>query len=162
MAKCETKYWGKLEYADDSPIDFPAGIPGFEQERRFVLIGQRTLDPLVFLQSLTTPGLCFLALNVRIVSPAYNLRISDEDLLTLGLAGRRQPPIGPDLACLALVHFDEDEITANLLAPIVIHIAARRGCASHPGRLRLLDPAPDRPGRGAGMRVTGGGQRPLC
>jgi flagellar assembly factor FliW len=127
MANCETKYWGKLEYADDAPIDFPAGIPGFEQERRFVLIGQRTLDPLVFLQSLTTPSLCFLALNVRIVSPGYTLRISDEDLLTLGLAGRHQPPIGPDLACLAVVHFDENEITANLLAPIVIHIPGRRG-----------------------------------
>jgi flagellar assembly factor FliW len=127
MAKCETKYWGKLDYAEDSVIDFPAGIPGFEQERRFVLIGQRKLDPLVFLQSLATPTLCFLAVNARIVSPDYGLRISDEDMALLELAGARQPSIGPALACLALVHFDEKEVTANLLAPIVIHIPARRG-----------------------------------
>jgi flagellar assembly factor FliW len=106
-------------------IDFPAGIPGFEQERRFILIEQQALDPLVFLQSLVSPALCFLALHARVVCPDYKFRMSDEDLELLGLPG--QPPIGPDLACLTLIHLDEKDITANLLAPIVIHVSARRG-----------------------------------
>ncbi len=127
MAKCETKYWGQLDYSQDAVIDFPAGIPGFEQERRFVLIEQRELDPLVFLQSLTTPTLCFLSLHVRVVCRDYKLSISDEYLETLGLQRTSQPSIGPKLACLALLHIDENEITTNLLAPIVIHIPARRG-----------------------------------
>lgn len=145
--KCETKYWGQLDYTEDSVIDFPAGIPGFEQEQRFILVEQQTLDPLVFLQSLATPALCFLALHVRVVCPDYKFRMSDEDLETLGLPGMRQPPIGPELACLTLIHLEEKDITANLLAPIVIHIPARRGTQailagtdySHQHRIDLVE-----------------------
>ncbi len=126
MAKCETKYWGQLEYSEDSAIEFPAGLPGFEQERRFVLIEQRPLDPLLFIQSLSTPALCFVALHVRVVCPDYRLRMSTEDREVLALPEGRQHPLGPDLACLTLVHLDEDEITVNLLAPIVIHVPVRR------------------------------------
>ncbi len=127
MAKCETKYWGQLDFNENSVIEFPAGIPGFEQERRFVLIEQRPLDPLIFLQSLSTSDLCFVALNVRILRPDYRLRMSAADLNILGLPETRQNAAGPDLACLSLVHLDENEVTANLLAPIVIHVPTRRG-----------------------------------
>ena len=126
MANCESKYWGPLDYCEDSVIDFPAGIPGFEQERHFVLIEQRALDPLVFLQSLATPTLCFPAVHVRAVRPDYQLRISAEELDLVRLPGGRQPLIGRELTCLALVHIAPDEMTANLLAPIVINVPARR------------------------------------
>ncbi len=147
MATCETKYWGQLDYSEDSVIDFPAGIPGFEQERRFILVEQKPLDPLVFLQSLGTPALCFLSLHVRVVCPDYKFQMSDEDLEVLGLPARCQPPIGPELACLTLVHIEESDITANLLAPIVIHIPSRRGLQpilagtdySHQHRLDLVE-----------------------
>jgi flagellar assembly factor FliW len=147
MTYCETKYWGALEYPEDSAIEFPAGIPGFERERQFVLIEQKELDPLVFLQSLATPCLCFPALHVRVVCPDYQLRISAEEMELAGFANGRQPPIGGELACLALVHIDENEITANLLAPIVINIAARRAVQailagtdySHQHRIDLVE-----------------------
>jgi len=126
MANCEAKYWGSLDYCEDSVLDFPAGIPGFEQERQFVLIEQRALDPLVFLQSLATPTLCFPAVHVRTVRPDYQLRISAEELEIVRLPGGRQPLIGRELTCLALVHIGPDELTANLLAPIVINVPARR------------------------------------
>jgi flagellar assembly factor FliW len=149
MATCDTKYWGQLGYTEDSIIDFPAGIPGFEQEHRFILIEQQALDPLVFLQSLATPALCFLALHARVVCPDYKFRMSEEDLELLGLSGTRQPAIGPDLACLTLIHLDEKDITANLLAPIVIHIPARRGAQailagtdySHQHRIEAVEAA---------------------
>ena len=149
MAKCDTKYWGELAYTEDSVIDFPAGIPGFEQERQFILIEQQALDPLVFLQSLATPALCFLAVHARVVCPEYEFRMSEEDLEVLGLPGMRQPPIGPELACLTLIHLDEENVTANLLAPIVIHIPARRGAQailagtaySHQHRIELIEAA---------------------
>ena len=127
MATCETKYWGQLGYTEDSVIDFPAGIPGFEQERRFILIEQQALAPMVFLQSLATPTLCFLSLHVRIVDPDYSLLLDADDLALLGFRGAEAPSIGPELACLTLVRFDEKEISANLLAPIAIHIPTRRG-----------------------------------
>jgi flagellar assembly factor FliW len=147
MATSETKYWGLLDYTEDSVIDFPAGIPGFEQEQQFILVEQQALDPLVFLQSLATPALCFLALHVRVVCPDYKFRMSEEDLEVLGIPGTRQPPIGPDLACLTLIHIEEKDITANLLAPIVIHVPARRGMQailagtdySHQHRIDLVE-----------------------
>jgi flagellar assembly factor FliW len=127
MAQCETKFWSKLDFDENSVIEFPSGIPGFEQEKRFILIEQQALKPLVFLQSLSTPTLCFVAVHAQVVCAGYKLEIPAEDLEALGLPASWKPSIGTEVACLAIVHMEEDAVTANLLAPIVILIAERKG-----------------------------------
>lgn len=127
MPRCQTKYLGEVVYGDDAVIEFPAGIPGFEPERRFLLLAAPDLKPIVFMQSLMTPELCFTTLPVLSVIADYKLSISDEDLHLLGLAPGSQPLIGKEVACLAVIHFSEQAATANLLAPLVIHLKSRRG-----------------------------------
>jgi flagellar assembly factor FliW len=117
-----TKYFGTVDYRDESVICFPHGLPGFAEETQFLLIDQPVNEPLVFLQSLSRPDLCFLALPVLAVYPGYQLSTPAEDLATLGLPEDRQPEIGAELSCLAIVSLAEDRPpTANLLAPVVIH-----------------------------------------
>lgn len=123
MPSCETTHFGRLEYAPPSTLDFLEGLPGFESERQFVVVQQPQSHPLVFLQSLETPGLCFPALPVRVVDPAYEPRISDADRELLGFDG--QPSIADDALILALISVHEEEPTANLLAPIVVNIGTR-------------------------------------
>ena len=60
MLSCQTKYFGALPYEPSAVIEFPEGIPAFEDQRKFILIDREDLKPLVFMQSLETPGLCFL------------------------------------------------------------------------------------------------------
>ncbi|HTP88016.1 MAG TPA: flagellar assembly protein FliW [Bryobacteraceae bacterium] len=126
MPECRTKYFETMEYTGDSVIRLPNGLPGFEQECEFVLIDQPINRPLVFVQSLATPDLCFVALPVLSVDPEYRLLISPEDLEAMGLNASAQPAIGKDVACLVIVSFGEDRLmTANLLAPLVINLSTR-------------------------------------
>jgi len=121
MATCTTRNFGALEYGDKSVIRFPAGLPGFENEREFVFIQQPQHRPLLFLQSLSTPRLCFVVVPVLSIDPDYELQMRAEDLELIGFPPTAQPRIGRDVFCGAIVSAgDEDAPTANLRAPVVI------------------------------------------
>jgi flagellar assembly factor FliW len=96
-------------------LEFPHGIPAFEAEKSFRLIAR---DPLLFLESETTPGLSFLLLPVTLIEPGYKLALSPEDREAIGAS------VGSSLLCLAVITAAEDlPPTANLLAPVVVNLA---------------------------------------
>src|SRR5579872_4975287 len=103
MPSVQTKYFGTLSYEPDAPLEFPQGLPGFEERRRFLALQFADTQPLVFLQSLEDPGLCFITLPVLAVDPHYQLRVSNEDRERAGLAPGRPLKIGEDVLCLAVV-----------------------------------------------------------
>lgn len=95
-------------------LDFPHGIPAFENETRFRLIDR---EPLLFLESEKNPKLSFLLLPVALIEPDYKLAMSAEDRDAIGASGDSR------LMCLAVVTAAEDSPpTANLLAPVVINL----------------------------------------
>jgi len=103
-------------------IAFPAGLPGFAQCRRFLPLEDASRKPLMFLQSLEEPQLCFLTLPISAVDPAYRLKINAEDLALIGL--EKQPGPGDTAECWVIIAFGEDHIPfANLLAPLLINRA---------------------------------------
>ncbi len=131
MLSANTKYFGKLSYREESVFDFPFGLPAFEHEKQFVLIESATHAPLVFLQSLAKPALCFLAFPILVVDRDYQLEVAREDLEALGLDPERQPALGSEALVLALVSLhDGISATANLMAPIVVNLKSRLGLQS--------------------------------
>jgi len=118
----ETRKFGRISYEEGSEIDFPAGLPGFEERHRFLAVQLPDSKPLVFLQSLDDPGLCFVTVPALAVEPGFRLRVSPEDLERLGFPTGRQPRIGPDVLCLALLSVRPSGPTANLLAPVVVNV----------------------------------------
>jgi flagellar assembly factor FliW len=99
-------------------LEFPNGIPAFENERRFSLIDR---DPLLFLESETSPGLSFLLLPIALIDPDYRLALPDEDRKTIGASENSS------LLCLAMITAAEDlPPTANLLAPVVVNLDSGR------------------------------------
>jgi flagellar assembly factor FliW len=95
-------------------LDFPHGIPAFENETRFRLIDR---EPLLFLESEKNPKLSFLLLPVALIEPDYKLAMSAEDRDAIGASGDSR------LMCLAVITAAEDSPpTANLLAPVVINL----------------------------------------
>jgi len=133
MFSVETKYFGTLPYTEEAVFEFPHGIPGFEEEKGFVLIeapGREAGNsaPLVFLQSMARAGLCFAAFPVLVVDRDYELAIAPEDLEQLGLDPGRRPDLGAEVTVLALVSLHDNAlVTANLMAPIVLNLKTRRG-----------------------------------
>jgi flagellar assembly factor FliW len=128
MASLLTKYFGLMECDAAAIVEFPMGLPAFEQERNFLIIEQPSMAPLLFLQSVTQPDLCFLTVPVLTLDPEYRLAIVPEDLRRLGFGEDSQPAPGGSLLCLALIAAAENgPPTANLWAPVVINLAARTG-----------------------------------
>jgi flagellar assembly factor FliW len=151
MPEFRTRYFGEITYLPESVIEFPLGLPGFENERRFLLVEQELNKPIVFLQSLSRPELCFITVPVQGILPGYELTLSAEELHTLELAEDRQPVVGEDVIHLAVVSLAEGHPpTANLLAPIVINWRKRLAVQSvqtdssyshqHPLLARDLEP----------------------
>lgn len=125
MPSIDTRF-GNLEYQEDARIEFPWGLPGFEEARWFVLVDQPESRPLVFLQSLEQRDLCFMTLPVADVAPDYRLAVLPEDLERLGLEHTRQPEPWEALV-LAIVCAAEDQPpTVNLLGPVVINRYTRK------------------------------------
>ncbi|HSW49802.1 MAG TPA: flagellar assembly protein FliW [Bryobacteraceae bacterium] len=128
MPRLQTRYFGAVDYGEESVYNLPHGLPGFEGEREFLFIEQPANKPLVFVQSLATPELCFLAVAARVLAPDYRLILSAEDLAELGLSPDGQPEIGPELLCLLILSVEEGApATVNLLSPLVVNLRLRRG-----------------------------------
>lgn len=131
MPEALTRHFGLISYVDDATLLFPEGLPAFEDARRFILIDQPATSPIAFLQSLESQDLCFAVLPVLAADPAYSLQISPEELEVLGLDATRQPRIGEDAGCFAILSAAENcPPTANLLAPVVINLSNGVGLQS--------------------------------
>jgi flagellar assembly factor FliW len=122
MPFLNTKNLGAISWEPASEIEFPCGLPGFEDCRRFVAVHFGHTDPLIFLQSVEDAALCFITLPVRAVEPDYRLAVGEEDLGLVGLPADRSPRIGEDVHCLAVLSVRETGTTANLLAPVIINL----------------------------------------
>ena len=119
MRKITTTRFGEIEEDESKIVHFAAGLPAFEDEHEFIII------PYVFLQSVTTPDLAFLMAIPFIFFPDYEFRLEDDVLESLAL--ERQE----DLLLYTLLTIpgkDIREMTANLLAPIVINSRTNEGC----------------------------------
>ena len=127
MAKCLTKSHGEIEYSEDVVMHFSEGLFGFESETRFLPIEVPALHPLLFLQSVDRQGLCFITLPILVIDPFYRLNLSPSDLELAGLPPGRQPAIGEDVLCLAILTLHQDAPgTANLIAPLVMNLHTRQ------------------------------------
>jgi flagellar assembly factor FliW len=119
-------HFGPIAVDEESVIEFPEGLPGFEERRRFLPLQAPDQSGLVFLQSLECGELCFLALPVQTVRPDYEVILTPEDRQILALPGGGTPVIGQDVAALAILSLAEGrEPTVNLRSPVVIHIGTR-------------------------------------
>lgn len=112
MSRFATKYFGHIEWPDEALLVFPEGLPGFEHERRFARFEPERYAPLIFLQSASTPELCFLAAPVETIDPSYKLDAEAEELRAIHATG-------VDVMVL-LTAREGSPATANLLAPIAI------------------------------------------
>jgi flagellar assembly factor FliW len=137
-----SKHLGEIEWDRDSELVLPAGLPGFEDQRRMVAVEIPAQRPLVFLQSAEKPEVCFVSLPVRTIRPDYELALNEEDRTALEIGAESRPEIGADLLCLALLFPSSGGLEANLGAPVIINLHNLRcvqsqGSESAPCHFRL-------------------------
>ncbi|WP_396623532.1 flagellar assembly protein FliW [Luteitalea sp.] len=113
--------FGTFDVAPSDVVSFPAGLPGFEECRQFVVLSSRELEPFKCLQSVEGPSASFLAVDPRRAFPDYRSGLSDVDRARLG------DPDEDALVWLAVVTVQAEQTVVNLRAPIVINPARMLG-----------------------------------
>jgi flagellar assembly factor FliW len=120
VTRVETAF-GAFDVAPEDIVSFPAGLPGFEECRRFVVLSSRELDPFKCLQSVDGPSASFLAVDPRRAFPDYRCALSDVDRARLG------EPDESQLVWLAVVTVQAEQTLVNLRAPVVVNPARMLG-----------------------------------
>jgi len=118
--KIETSRFGSIEVKDDSIIEFPWGIPGFESIKRYVLIEHRE-GPFQWLQAVDEPSLAFVVCLPEVIGISYE--VPPSCLETIGAKTRE------DVIILNLISFDRDKnvIRFHLRSPLVFNVHEKKG-----------------------------------
>ena len=120
--KLETERFGEVSYSQEEILSFPRGIPAFETNHSWILIG-RDDSAIKWLQSLDDPELALPVTSPDAIQPDYNARIPDDELQLIGSKNYS------DLALLIVVSIPEAapwNMTANLRAPILINLKTHK------------------------------------
>lgn len=126
----DTTRFGTLEVADDELVVFDDGLPGFRGRRTMVLLGGGELPgaehegshSLFWLQDVTDPDLAFMTIVPWAAYPEYDIDIEPTEVGGAAI---------DDLCVLAIVTVRRENggvrLTSNLLAPVVINTASKKG-----------------------------------
>lgn len=107
--------FGTFPVAAADIVHFAHGVPGFESCRQFVLISAPELLPFACLHGIDAPEPSFLTLDPRQIVAGY------QPVLSAAERARLAATSDEPLLWLAVVHVNDEVVTANLRAPIVIN-----------------------------------------
>ena len=117
---------GEVDVSADRILNFPAGLPGFEACRQFALLHAEGNDApqLFMLQSLDDADVGFTVTTPDILGLNYEFPLSDDEVAGLQLGN------ADDASVLLIVSRGEpgaSPVRANVMAPLVVNTATRRG-----------------------------------
>lgn len=120
--KIETERFGEVSYSQEEVLFFPRGIPAFETNHNWILVGSDE-SAIKWLQSAEDGSLALPVTSPDAIQPDYNARIPEDELTLIG-------SVNPsDLALLIVVSIPELapwNMTANLRAPILINLKTHK------------------------------------
>ena len=122
----KTKFFGEVDIDDGKILDFPNGIIGFEDFKKFAIIydiDDESESKISWLQSVEEPTLALPVVDPLAIVTEYSPMIEDELLKPLG------NPADEDLLCLLVMTVPSDmtKVTANLKAPVIINSKTNKG-----------------------------------
>lgn len=119
--KIETARFATVEISDKAVINFPKGIAPFGSDLDFVIIAPEAEGPTAWLQSCDIPELAFWVGQLVRLFPEYDLDLDSAYIREMEVMSETE------LSILTMLSVFEHEITANLLAPLMINRSLRRG-----------------------------------
>ncbi|WP_429997946.1 flagellar assembly protein FliW [Metabacillus fastidiosus] len=113
----QTKYHGEISIEESGILKFEQGIPGFNDEKDFILIPLEQGSPFLILQSIQTAELGFVVVNPFQFTADYGFDLSESDKEILEIKS------GKDVEVYTILTVKErfEETTANLQAPLIVN-----------------------------------------
>lgn len=116
-----------VEIDEKSVIEFPAGLPGFNDCRRFKLFNEEGKTNVLYLQSLDRAEVVFSLGDPALLNLSYEVLLTDDEQKLL------DSDPGDELLLLVIVYKDKNDennpdiVKVNTLGPIVLNVTKRRG-----------------------------------
>ena len=114
--------FGELEVSDEQILDFPQGLLGFPEEKRFALMEYKPDSPFYFLQSLADPDLTFLMINPFAFFNDYEFDMDDALMAEIGVTVDNPPTVFN----IATVKDKIENMTVNLAGPVLVNLRDRK------------------------------------
>ncbi len=115
--------FGEIDVEKTQIIEFDGGLPGFPDCVQFVILDHDRETPLRWLQSLDRPEVAFLIVEPDQVVPGYRLEMP---VGVLPAIGWNEGDEEKDLGVFLILNVEDGELTANLRAPVIVHVRERR------------------------------------
>jgi flagellar assembly factor FliW len=116
-----TSRFGAVSITAEDVIQIPEGLLGFNELHRFVLLDDPSDEIFVWLQSCDDPGIAFPLLEPELFSSSYRVQLTKHDLETMKLQSQE----GLRSFSIITIPQDPTKMTANLKAPVIIHVKSR-------------------------------------
>ncbi len=117
--KINTTRFGEITIDGSGIIDFPLGLPGFQNLKRFFLLDYR--DPIRWLHSVDDPDIAFIVTEPFNVFPDYTFMLDDETAEFLKVKDHR------DIVVFVVLVVTENILNANLKAPLIVNLKNLKG-----------------------------------
>ncbi len=117
--KLTTKYHNEVEIHETEVLQFEKGIPGFPDEKKFVVLPLNEDGSFSVMQSVETPGLAFVIANPFDFFKEYDFKVEEGVVEELGVESEK------DIMVYNILTVEDpfEKTTANLQAPIIINKA---------------------------------------
>lgn len=134
----QTSRFGNIEISNEDVITFPEGLLGFVDLEKFVLLDDPNDEIFAWLQSCEEPSIAFPVLEPELFLENFQARINSSDLKVLKAGTEKE--LRP--FCIITIPEDPTQMTANLKAPIMIHVANKLGrqCVLQDNKLEIREP----------------------
>lgn len=128
--KLETYLFGTVEVQPETVIEFPQGLAGFENLKKFSLIHEASAGeaPATFtLQSAEDPSVAFQIIDPTVLGFEYELELSDEETAVLQLGTNGSEADVAVMLTLFKQGADSSAVNAAIRSPLIFNTKARVG-----------------------------------
>lgn len=134
----QTSRFGEVEITEEDIIQFPEGLLGFSDLRRFVLLDDPNDEIFAWLQSCEDSSIAFAVLEPELFAGNYKVQLSKHDMEVL----QADDPNKIRYFCIITIPDDPTQMTANIKAPLVLNPAKRiaRQCVLQDSNLAIREP----------------------
>lgn len=120
--KVSTSRFGNIEVDDSAIITMLGGLIGFPQQDRYVIIRHNPDSPFFWLQAVDDADLAFVIVDPLVFKPDYQVPANKEVLESLNAASPKEISY---FVIVTIPPGDPENMTANLLGPLVVNTQAR-------------------------------------
>lgn len=123
MIKVKTSRFGEIEVDGKDVVELPAGLIGFPELKKYVLLDHDKDSPFKWLQSLDDGAIAFVLINPLLFKPDYTVEVTEAEVSDLKIENEDDAVI----SVIITMPSNPQKMTANLKAPLIFNLKNRMG-----------------------------------